>query len=353
MKRFILALAAGVSLVACKDSPVESVNAAECAARSRLAPAMSLAGAPARSRQLESPRIVIEIPIRGVAVTNDAVVAGMDASGAATWSKATGVLRLTAMSVVRDYNAAGQAAGISGSKFVLLEKNGKVVEIGEGDGALGINSQGWVAGTQERAFFWTPCSGLKTLLPESTPDTNYISTATDINVRGDIVGHFTYTTREEPENAQQRAIVWTAWSDRWVGITRSHGEHNYANAINDRGAVVGSSGSWGSHRRYQDWVAFIWTAEGGVISIPRPADTDVAAATDINNLNEVVGSAHLLGYNRSHAWVWRKETGTELLPAMGQANSTATAINDWGDIIGTVDDQPVVWTWPENAHRWR
>ncbi|HEX8454072.1 MAG TPA: hypothetical protein VF647_18440 [Longimicrobium sp.] len=47
---------------------------------------MSLAAAPARSRLLESPRTVIVIPIKGVAVTNDAVVAGTDASGAATWS---------------------------------------------------------------------------------------------------------------------------------------------------------------------------------------------------------------------------------------------------------------------------
>ena len=38
---------------------------------------------------------------------------------------------------------------------------------------------------------------------------------------------------------------------------------------------------------------------------------------------------------------------------MGQSSSTAYAINDWGDIVGMVGDQPVVWSWPENAHRWR
>ena len=86
MKRFTLALAAGVSLAACADSPVDPGNEAACNAKTRLAPSMSLAAAPARSRLLESPRTVIVIPIKGVAVTNDAVVAGTDASGAATWS---------------------------------------------------------------------------------------------------------------------------------------------------------------------------------------------------------------------------------------------------------------------------
>ncbi|HEX8672378.1 MAG TPA: hypothetical protein VF710_10825, partial [Longimicrobium sp.] len=79
MKRFTLALAACVSLAACADSPVDSGNEAACDAKTRLAPSMSVAAAPARSRLLESPRTVIVIPIKGVAVTNDAVVAGTDA----------------------------------------------------------------------------------------------------------------------------------------------------------------------------------------------------------------------------------------------------------------------------------
>lgn len=356
MKHLTLALAAGVSLAACAESPVEPGKAAECAAEARLAPAMSLASAPARSRLLESPRTVVATPIRGVAVTNDAVAAGTDASGPASWSKATGTRRLSGIVTVTDFNPAGQAAGGNPGRLVLRESNGGVVAIGDstafGDGAFGINSEGWVIGQQAgRAFFWTPCFGLKQLLPAPAPEVTITSRAADINTPGDIAGYVERRHRINPSDPGRRAAVWMAWSDEWVEIAPPRHTHSEAVAINDRGSVAGTVGNWG--RGTQERFPFFWTAEGGLVLIPVPEGSIWATATDINNVDEVVGWSRDSVTGSPHAWVWRRETGTERLPEMGQASSTALAINDWGDIVGMVGDQPVVWTWPENAHRWR
>ncbi|HEY0153988.1 MAG TPA: hypothetical protein VGB92_18390 [Longimicrobium sp.] len=358
MKRFTLALVGGVSLAACADTPTDPGNAAACSAETRLAPSTSLAAAPARSRLLESPRTVIVIPIKGVAITNDAVVAGTDESGAATWSKSTGVRRLTGLTTVGDYSPAGQAVGTTPAKLARRDTDGTMAEIGDSPATLGygINSLGWVVGQHRgRAFFWTTCFGLKPLhQPTIDPQQGSASSvAVDINTRGDVLGHTDLTPRANPNLVRVVATVWKAWSDEWVEIEPIDYHHGtQGSAINDRGAVAGTQGNWGS-RGPPERLPFFWTAEGGVVAIPVPAGTRFGGASDINNLDEVVGSTRDTINNQFHAWVWRKETGTERLPEMGQASSTAIAINDWGDIVGTVGNQPVVWTWPENAHRWR
>ncbi|HEX8211469.1 MAG TPA: DUF3466 family protein [Longimicrobium sp.] len=358
MKRFTLALATGVSLAACADSPVDSGNEAACSAKTRLAPSMSLAGAPARTRLLESPRTVIVIPIKAVAVTNDAVVAGTDESGAATWSKATGVRRLTGLTTVGDYSSAGQAVGTTPAKLARRDTDGTMAEIGDSPGTLGfgINSLGWVVGQQaKRAFFWTTCFGMKQLRqPELDPyDGSVTSVAVDINTQGDVVGSTDVTLRSSG-NTTHRATIWKAWSNEWVEIQPiDYHRDTRAAAINDKGAVAGTQGNYGSRGGPPERFPFIWTAEGGLVPIPVAVGTRWGDASDVNNMDEVVGSSRDTINGQLHAWVWRKETGTERLPEMGQASSTAVAINDWGDIIGTVGNQPVVWTWPENAHRWR
>ncbi|HEX8211472.1 MAG TPA: DUF3466 family protein [Longimicrobium sp.] len=356
MKRFTFAVAAAASLAACADNPVTPEKAAECTAKASLTPAMSLLGAPARSRLLESPRTVVVIPIRATALTNDAVAAGTDGSGPASWSKTAGTRRLTGITTVGDYNPAGQAAGNNPGKLVRRESDGGVVAIGDstasGDGAFGINSEGWVVGQQgNRAFFWTTCFGLKHLLPAPAPEVTITSRAVDINTRGDIAGYIERRHRINPSDPGRRATVWKAWSDERVEIAPPRHNHSEANAINDKGSVAGTVGNWG--RGTQDRFPFFWTAEGGLVLIPVPDGSTWASATDINNNDEVVGWSRDSVTGSSHAWVWRRETGTERLPEIGQASSTALAINDWGDIIGMVGDQPVVWTWPENAHRWR
>jgi hypothetical protein len=358
MKHLTFALAAGVSLAACADSPVDSGKAAACNAETRLAPSMSFAATPARSRLLESPRTVIVIPVKGVAVTNDAVVAGSDSSGAATWSKTAGVRRLTGLTAVSDYNAAGQAAGINPAKLARRDADGTVEEFAAatagGDWAYGINSEGWVVGQQaSRAYFWTPCFGLKHLgQPESDPrEASVRSWALDINTRGDIAGSIAVQSNKSP-TLDMRATIWLAWSDERVALGPLSHNGSEATAINDKGSVAGTQGNFLS-RGPPERFPFFWSAAGGVVSIPLPRGALWGTANDINNLDEVVGSARDTSNSQLHAWVWRKETGTERLPEMGQASSVALAINDWGDIVGMVGNQPVVWTWPENAHRWR
>ncbi|MGK2963753.1 MAG: hypothetical protein ACSLFK_16655 [Gemmatimonadaceae bacterium] len=100
--------------------------------------------------------------------------------------------------------------------------------------AVGINDAGQVAGViGERAF--RRDTGLSVVM---FPDAAVPSTATGINSRGDISGHFLEPAHMMPEKARA-GFVWLA-DGRVVKLGTLPGAvSTYANAINDRGQVVG------------------------------------------------------------------------------------------------------------------
>ncbi|MCA9430960.1 MAG: hypothetical protein KC940_10675 [Candidatus Omnitrophica bacterium] len=98
-----------------------------------------------------------------------------------------------------------------------------------------------------------------------------------------------------------------------------------ANAINDRGEVVGRADTLEGERH-----AFIWDATNGMFDISAQEGYE-AEAVDINNRGEVVGTG--LGDNR-YAFFWSRENRINYLHPTGFVLSWANSINDKGVIVG-------------------
>ncbi|HTU64403.1 MAG TPA: hypothetical protein VMF52_00520 [Steroidobacteraceae bacterium] len=103
-------------------------------------------------------------------------------------------------------------------------------------------------------------------------------------------------------------------------------DSTHAVAINDRGAVAGSTNTAAGTR------AVLWQ-NGTAIDLGVTAGASSSFAYDLNDRNEVVGSVNIGG--GSHAMHWRNGTMT-LLPALpGEAASSPQAVNTWGAIVGS------------------
>ena len=110
-------------------------------------------------------------------------------------------------------------------------------------------------------------------------------------------------------------------------------------ALNDRGELVGTRGS------APDRQAIYWPGSGPVQVLPPPPGHHDAAASDINDFGVIVGGAfdpEFPAYERTGARVPVVWDGMEpsLLPidpvfADYYASLEATAVNDFGDIVGT------------------
>jgi probable HAF family extracellular repeat protein len=107
------------------------------------------------------------------------------------------------------------------------------------------------------------------------------------------------------------------------------GDNSNATAINDRGHIVGQRESG----------PFLWR-DGQFIDI-LPAG-EFGNVTDINNRDEVVGTHSVSGV--THGFLWRAGVVTDLGTLPGGEESFASAINDFGDIVGSSS---------RHAFRWR
>jgi len=122
-----------------------------------------------------------------------------------------------------------------------------------------------------------------------------------------------------------------------------------ANAINNYGQVVGSSGS----------SAFLWTplvansTAGSLIDLGGlPANAPSGAAAWINDRGQVVGTTDFTAFRTSEAFLWTPDTpnGTtgSMVAFAGSAEDyttfTAQAINSFGQIIGQYAGYSYIWT---------
>ncbi len=101
--------------------------------------------------------------------------------------------------------------------------------------------------------------------------------------------------------------------------------------LNNQGAVVGSyqCATW-KHTE-----AFLWTPEGGFVTIPRPSGVCSAGAADISDSGVIVGtSAPICSPERG--FVYEDGLWTTLLPAIPSAatRSTAAAVNETSAVVG-------------------
>ena len=124
-----------------------------------------------------------------------------------------------------------------------------------------------------------------------------------------------------------RAFIWTNGVSRELSPELPAGSNSCAYAVNDAGMVAG----------VVDGQVVIWT-DAGLSRLPISG-----VPHGINEAGVVVGaitSADPVG--PTHAFMWRQGVLTELHPVAARS-SAAFAINESGQIAGTVDSTAVIW----------
>ncbi|MBX7132736.1 MAG: hypothetical protein K1X67_08685 [Fimbriimonadaceae bacterium] len=293
-----------------------------------------------------------------------------DLPGGATYSEGLG-LNDSGQVVGRSHSAFGNSA------FIWDPING-MQDLGDFPGGLsssyatGINIHGHVAGygssLSNRGFLWTPEEGMQNL--GDLPGGWDISYAYAINDLGTVVGYSYGAT-------DYQGFIWsngtmsplpglrspTSFSHAYAvnnlnqvtgiasGLTgqvafRWDSEHGMidlgdlpggnvnsrGNGINDQGQIVG----WGSPALGRR--AVLWTESNAIVPLgDLPNGTGSNEANDINNWGVVVGKATILSGTRG--FIWTPEDGmvdlnTLLVPGQGFTITSATAINDNGQITG-------------------
>jgi probable HAF family extracellular repeat protein len=195
--------------------------------------------------------------------------------------------------------------------------------------AAAINDAGTVVGDasdfdtgESLAFVWTLRGGIRSL---DTSLGGVDSFATDVNQSGQIVGGSATSTGTI--HAFLRDVDGGVLD---LGAFPGGRGFSSAEAMNDRGQVVGTR----VDGEQQD--AFIWDERHGMQSlVPNTGPEFFPFPSDINNRGEVAGA--LLGGESQQAFRWTRGEGVRLLGTLSGVDTdfaTASAINNWGTIVG-------------------
>lgn len=165
------------------------------------------------------------------------------------------------------------------------------------------------------------------------------SAATGANNRGQIIGTAENSTQDSncisPQVLDYKAVVWGPGMDEMHELPTFPGDSvAVAAAINDKGQVVGVSGSCGQGPALGPIFthAVLWQN-----SIPTDLGNLGGAlnnvAFGINQRGQVVGMSDLPGDTTFHAFLWQKGIGiTDLGTLPGDSSSSAGDINDEGQV---------------------
>ncbi len=175
------------------------------------------------------------------------------------------------------------------------------------------------------ALFFVPLGGAQsyTVADLGTLANGATSGANAINNRGMVVGS------ADSGGGILHAYVWTAVAGMQDIGTLPGDNESFAYAVNDSGAVVGESESFtfGTH-------AFLWTQAGGMRDLGNLGGDYGARAYGINNSGQVIGFSYIAGNAENHAFLWTYATGMQDLGTLGGKDSFAYAINDSGEVTG-------------------
>jgi probable HAF family extracellular repeat protein len=195
----------------------------------------------------------------------------------------------------------------------------RIVDLGLGDGssAAAINERGHVVGSSAAGgFLWR--RGSVTYVGHLPG--HLTSRPTDVNSRDEVVGS------SLAADGTSHAFLWRRGVMTDLGVLPG-GDNSYAMAINDRGDIVGFSANAADNTELR---AVRWH-HGRMTVLETPSHHSIA--NDINNRGVIVGGATAGQSIESGAVRWR-HNGIHGLTA--GLPSTATAVNERGDITGLV-----------------
>ena len=169
--------------------------------------------------------------------------------------------------------------------------------------------------------------------------------ATGANNRGQIVGWAENTVQDPtcvpPQVLQFRAVVWGPKRNQIRELPPLPGDTSgAATAINDRGQVVGISGTCDQAvGRYTAAHAVLWD-KGRVIDLGNLGAPWWNTAMAINQRGDVVGFAGVPGGDADnpilHAFLWTRRGGIQDLGTLpGDLTSQANGINERGQVVGS------------------
>ncbi|HWB54946.1 MAG TPA: hypothetical protein VG722_12160 [Tepidisphaeraceae bacterium] len=197
---------------------------------------------------------------------------------------------------------------------------------------LGINDSSQIAGVLENgiasAVTWT--AGVTTLIPSTLPQ----SSGASINNAGEIVGG----TLDAQSN--EEGFIWNSTTGFVSPI--SPPEQSFFGTVNNLGQI----GGFYANPTESGMTAAIWNPDGTVTSLPALPGADNNTVVDLNDLGQAVGTSSPSSTGLPHAVLWQNGNAIDLTP--NSPDSTANAINNEGQIVGTYDipengTAPYIW----------
>ena len=242
------------------------------------------------------------------------------------------------MSVGHAINESGLVAGAVGSglseQAVVCDSEGVLSylptpEEATASRAVAINDLGQVAGLIQvdgfqEAAVWDSDGSITRL--GFLPGGMSFSSARDINNNGEVVG-------VAGLEGQNRGFYWNGAGPIQVLPLPSGLTGSFAIAINDDGEIVGSA-----RALFQPDSAVLWQDGTPVVLTPLAAGA-AAAAEDINELDQIVGSSTTTGppFGPRHPVLWDNGNPVDL-GSFGGAFANATGVNEVGLVVGLMSD---------------